>query len=385
MRIYNENIMRATYYKGTTGGEYQDIKMMIGVAEVDGDKLFITLSEDPREDPDYAKKVKLLYTFLANSNCMPTFPEAADGRSDNLQGLSATPSIFFPSTRIGFEHQISNTNRQLRQKIWDSNKKWLIARNPGSYVSELSTPMPVKLVHSVKYLLQRRSADSLSGSPRYSTDSVMYPPFKRPQDLTSDNHATGLYTCNNGSTCSESKMFSYLFDNGIDFSRVTGHAAFWIGHDHPPNHILPSYNYNDITNPFFQEIKSVLVPTITNAIRGNVPSENAKQKIDNFIQLFALPCPGCFSNYSSYRVNKRVNVDTSDCIHVGRIGQLKRVMRSTLTTANSGGRGRRGGRYYSAKRRQSIRSRQRARATTRRNRSYYHRKRHNNTRFTRRW
>lgn len=353
LRIYNENIMRSTYYKGTTGGEYQNIKMMIGIAEVDGDKLFITLAEDPREDPDYAKKVKLLYTFLANSNCVPEFPEINTYRV-NPHALSISPGNLFPTTRIGFEHQISAADRHLRQNVWDNNKAWLITKNPESYFTELSRPMPVTFVHSVNYLLQRRTADSINGSPRYSSNSVMYPPFKRKQDLTSDKRSTGFYTCNNGSTCSESKMFSFLNDNGISFDRITGHAAFWIGYEHPPNHILSSYNYTQ-DNPLFQEIKSVLDPIINGVIRGNTPVKSQSDKINNFIQLFALPCPGCFSNYSSYTGDERVNVDTSDCIHNGRIGQLKRVMRHNLTVSSGGRRIKR-----------TVRRRRRTRSTRKR-------------------
>ena len=359
--------MRSTYYKGATGGdEYQNIRMMIGVAEVDGDKLFITLAEDPREDPDYAKKVKLLYTFLANSNCVPDFPEINTYR-DNPHALSVSPGILFPTTRIGFEHQISTADRHLRQNVWDNNKAWLITKSPESYFTELSHPMPVIFIHSVNYLLQRRAADSINGSPRYSSDSVMYPPFKKQQDLTSDKHSTGLYTCSNGSTCSESKMFSFLNDNGISFNRITGHAAFWIGNEHPPKHILSNYNYTQ-DNPLFQEIKSVIDPIINDVIRGSTPVKPHIEKINNFIQLFALPCPGCFSNYSSYTGDKRVKVDTSDCIHNGRIGQLKRIMRRNLTVSGGGGAISR-----RRKRKRTIRCRRRVQATR------MHHKRGNNS------
>lgn len=356
LRIYNENILRNV---ANDAVEYRDIKLMIGVAEVEGGDIYITLSEDPREDPDYAKKVKLLYTLLANSNCQIEYPEYDEyiRNKDNRTAMSITPSELFPSTRIGFGYQISNTNRRIRQNIWDRVNELIITESPDSYINELANPsFRVKFVHSIKYLLQRRAADSIRGSPRYNPESVMYAPFKKPQDLSSDGRPTGIYTCNNGSTCAESKMFSYLYDNliGFRFNQISGYAAFWIGHRHPPNHVISGYNYAQ-SDPAFNEIKDAVKPTIDTLI---VSTDN---KINNFIQLFALPCPGCFSNYRSYTDNVRERIDTSDCFHVGRLGQIARIKRRLLTTSSGGGSG--GG---SRRRKRTIRSRPSTRATRRR-------------------
>lgn len=355
LRIYNENILRNVANEAV---EYRDIKIMIGVAEVDDGDIYITLSEDPREDPDYAKKVKLLYTLLANSNCQIEYPEHDEyiRNKDNRTALAITPSDLFPSTRIGFGYQISNTNRRIRQNIWDRVNDLLITETPDSYISELANPpFRVKFVHSIKYLLQRRSADSIRGSPRYNPESVMYTPFKRPQDLSSDGQPTGIYTCNNGSTCAESKMFSYLYDNllGFRFNRISGYAAFWLGHRHPPNHVISGYNYAQ-NDTLFNEIKDAIKPTVDALI---VSTDN---KINNFIQLFALPCPGCFSNYRSYTNNVREKIDTSDCVHVGRLGQVARIKRRLLTTSSGGGGG------GSRRKKRTIRSRRSTRATRRR-------------------
>ena len=73
IRLYNENIIR-TYYTTDAHKDYADLKIMTGVAEVGG-IIYITLSEDPREDGNYAKKVKLLYSLLKNANCEVEYPE----------------------------------------------------------------------------------------------------------------------------------------------------------------------------------------------------------------------------------------------------------------------------------------------------------------------
>ena len=365
LRIYNENILR----NGDVGiNDYRDIKLMIGVAELHGGDLYITLAEDPREDPDYAKKVKLLYTLLVNSNCVVEYPEHAQfhGIKDNQTALGIVPSDLFPSTRIEFGYQ--NTNRSLRRDIFSKNKEHLLNNTADSYIGVLTPQMRVKFVHSIKYLLQRRAANTIAGSPRHNPESLMYPPYKRPEDLI-DGQDTGLYTCNNGSTCSESKMFGYLYDNiaGFNFSQIIGYAAYWIGHRQPPTHSIKSYNYIP-TDPLFNEIGDVIKPII-GGITGY--DDIAVDKINKFIQPFALPCPGCFSNYGSYTNNTRVKVDTSDCIHVGRIGQIARVQRRLLTTRESRlpppppAASKKGG---ARRRNRTIRRRRSSRAATRRRR-----------------
>jgi len=356
LRVYNENILRNGVDNVALG--YNNIKLMIGVAELGGE-LYITLSEDPREDPDYAKKVKLLYTLLSNSNCRVEYPEHDDYvRQSNRNDLAITPSDLFPTTRIGFGYQLSDTNHGIRQAAWKKSSEFLIAENQESYTMGISTPLRVFFIHSIAYLLQRRPGDSIYGSPNYNPGSVMYPPFKRPQDLTSDGQPTGLYTCNNGSTCSESKMFAYLHNMGnFNFAQISGYAAFWLGHQLPPNHIITGYNYTQDA-PLFNEIRSVIKP-----IMDTIITDSTEYKLNNFIQLFALPCPGCFSNYQQYTKNIKSIVDTSNCIHVNRIGQIARNQRRIIAAAAVGGT------IRSHRSRCCRRSRRSRRATRKRNTS----------------
>ena len=62
------------------------------------------------------------------------------------------------------------------------------------------------------------------------------------------------------------------------------------------------------------------------------------QQLNNFIQLFALPCPGCFSNYAAYTNNNMSKTDASDCVHVDIMSQVKRVKDRLLTTRGGGSR-----------------------------------------------
>lgn len=149
---------------------------------------------------------------------------------------------------------------------------------------------------------------------------------------------TGIYTCNNGSTCAESKMFSYLnHDIAVfKFNMIQGYAAFWLGDKQPPAHIIKGYNYDNHADPLFIEIKDDITPVIE---RGRFDTFNqATDKLNNFIQLFALPCPGCFSNYAAYTNNNMSKTDASDCVHVDIMSQVKRVKDRLLTTRGGGSR-----------------------------------------------
>lgn len=332
IRLYNENIIR-TYYTKDEHKDYADIKIMTGVAEVGGD-LYITLSEDPREDGNYAKKVKLLYSLLKNANCEVEYPEDHEFLKLSENALSIKASDMFPTTNINFGHQ--NTNQSLRAGVWNKVKDFLIANDAAAYHSGLSPKISVKFVHSITYLLTRRASNSIRGSPKFNPESVMFTPFKRAQEVI-ESGPTGIYTCNNGSTCAESKMFSYLNHAiaGFNFNMIQGYAAFWLGDRQPPAHIIKGYNYDNHSDPLFIEIKDEITPLIGN---GETFNQVTDDKINNFIQLFALPCPGCFSNYKAYTNNEMSKTDASECVHVDRLSQLKRVQNRLLTTRSGGSR-----------------------------------------------
>jgi hypothetical protein len=346
LRLYNENIIRINQADSVPQlHDYKSIKMMLGVAEVDG-KLYIVISEDPREDTAYAKKIHLLYTFLRNANCNVHYDEAE--HLEKYVGKINTSELF-PTTKITTEHQVwgGQQGNRLRSGIWDKNKQFLIAESATSYSSSLNDPLDVSFIHSLDYLLVRRLPDSETGSPTESPDTTMYPPFKRNEDDSSGKVPTGFYTCNNGSTCSESKMFSYLHTNHI-FDRITGYAAFWLGNENPPKHIISGYNYSQ-TDQKFGEISNVVLPIVYRAIGSG---QDLHHKIGNFIQLFALPCPGCFSNYSYYLGDKRIKVNVSDCIHKGRFAQH---YRKSLLTTRGGKKKRRSRRAAKVTRKHNIR------------------------------
>jgi len=331
IRLYNENIIR-TYY---THGDYDNIKIMIGVAEVGGN-LYITLSEDPREDGNYAKKVKLLYSLLQTANYQVEYPEYNDFAILPENALSIKLSEMFPSTKINFEHQ--NGDKTLRVGVWNKVKEFLIANDAASYSRRLAPQNRVKFVHSINYLLTRRDSNSIRGSPKFNPESVMFTPFKRAQDVI-ESGPTGIYTCNNGSTCAESKMFSYLNHAipGFVFSMIRGYSAFWLGDRQPPDHIIKSYNYVDHADPLFIEIRDEVMPIIRRSMFDTIDTVTPTN-INNFIQLFALPCPGCFSNYKAYINNQMTKTDASDCVHVETMSQIKRIKNRLLTTRVGGSR-----------------------------------------------
>ena len=341
--LYNHNVIRARIFeKGVPGGMYDavptdyksmlDFNMMTGVAEV-GDRLYITISEDPREDKGYADKIKILVTLLHYANYKVEYDqdEFSVPAEDVYQHFGVKRDKLFPDY-IPMPYVVPINKTQFESfglgnfLIGGSNHKKFT-----EFVPKTTKPLVV-LIHSFDYLLSRRAGDrgpSNQKSPNAGVTS-MYPPFKR---LWSSK-GTGIYSCNNGSTCAESKMFSYLHAKNM-FNSIKGYAAYWLGKSMPPNHIISGYNYLIESNKSFtdserthlNELKKAAESVMDSSLLSVINNDSSKDVFDYFVQPFALPCPGCFSNYTNYTKNKFEQIDNSNCFHVKQIGQTIRRRR----------------------------------------------------------
>lgn len=338
--LYNHNVIRARIFeKGGPGGtsvavqpDYKsmlDFNMMTGVAEVGG-RLYITISEDPREDKGYADKIKILVTLLHYANYKVEYDseELSVLAEDVYRQFGVKREQLFPDY-IPMPYGIPITKTQ-----FDSFRleHFLIGGLNYKQFAELSykprKPLVV-LIHSFGYLLSRRAGDRGTSNQKSPNAGVtfMYPPFKR---LWSSK-GTGIYSCNNGSTCAESKMFSYLHAKSM-FNSIQGYAAYWLGKSMPPNHIISGYNYLVESNKGFtaserthlNELKEAVVRKMDTTSSRILRTNSNGTAFDYFVQPFALPCPGCFSNYTNYTTNTFEEIDNSNCFHVKQIGQTIR-------------------------------------------------------------
>ena len=316
LRLYNENIIRIA--KDVPPKDFSELKAMLGVLHIGGE-LYVTISEDPREDEQYYKKIRLIFTLLKNTNCDVVYDEEEENIFDSdpevARIFGRSRSHLFP--KIPFVYR--NAKRQtavLSKKEHDSIKGLLLLdtwKGKGKeydYNKDLmQSPLRVHIVHSLKYLVGRRPEDPEDPDK----PGLMFPPIKKNADKR-----PGFHECANGSTCSEAKLFSYIhgkYDSvyGKDhtFSNITGYAAYWIPATIPPKHILENYNYKDDEyQSEFEEILSVIKTKVPGSIRSEIESP----RFTNFSRLFALPCPGCFLNYKNYISGNMAPYDLSTCV-----------------------------------------------------------------------
>ena len=343
-RVYNENVIRIA--KEIPSASY-NIKAMLGVLHMHDGNIYVTISEDPREDDGYSKKTQLIYTLLTYTNCNVIYDEEDDDDPDVRRAFGSRWSSLFPKRPFVYRDLNRAPVACLTRQEYDKTNNGLIMGtgnrkgSPGYDFNKtmISDRLDVHFIHSLKYLVGRRPEPE---NP--STPNLMFPPIKKPAD-----GRPGFHECANGSTCSEAKIFSYIHQHydvpsgpGVKviqrsvrqseriqqisaaedtFRRIRGYGAYWIPASNPPTHILGNYNYkldpNDKFKPESSEIMSIIkrnVPPFMSAC-VNTPS------FGYFAQLFALPCPGCFLNYNNYITNSMTSYNLSTCVK-SRKGRL---------------------------------------------------------------
>ena len=322
LKLYHENIIRILL------SQPQKIKMMLGIMELNDGAIYITISEDPREDTNYVKKTQLLYSLLNQINVTILFPERdlTDITDISMREIAGVlTSDLFPTTFTNWRNPIPDGKNGV---ITWNNLKTLNSPNPIMFIDDIPKEkqsgttkynydyeliwrpkIEVNLIHSIKYLNERKTG-------------VSFMPFKK---IKKDDTNGITYECNNGSTCSESKLFSYLFTNLTNktFDDIKGYAAYWISDTLPPNHIITNYSFSN-SIPEENERLEKLVGNILGLLdkpgslirklSDKYPPQNFQPVFKSVVQPFALPCPGCFANYIAYKTNNKQHWDNSQCL-----------------------------------------------------------------------
>lgn len=371
LRMYNENIIRIAKEIPSSS---PDLSAMLGVLHMNDGNIYVTISEDPREDDHYPKKVQLIYTLLKYTNCNVIYPEKYDEDPEVRSAFGSRWSSLFPEIPFVYrdldrppvaclssdEH--GKTNRGLILDTWQR-------KGSPTYDFDktiISPRIDVHFIHSLKYLVGRRPENP-------DAENLMFPPIKKPADKR-----PGFHECANGSTCSEAKIFSYIHRHygqqlsgpGVSvvnrqsarrpqrpqpeqispaeatFRNIRGYGAYWISSKNPPiDHIIKNYNYKlDPTDKFNTESTEIMT-----IIKKNVPRSMAVRIVNTpqfgyFAQLFALPCPGCFLNYNNYIANTMTPYNLSTCIksRKGRLyasgGKRRRLNKTTRKSVRTNGK-----------------------------------------------
>jgi hypothetical protein len=295
-KIYHENVIRnlcyaehggmarrfttspgfsdAEHRSGTLSAVPEPQSFMCGLLEIGG-QIYITLAESPDigevEDPNFDKKQATLFALLDHCNIDIEIPEG-QRRNNILKNIIRWRNF----TREKPNGPILTGNGDTSRIMIGGGK---------NYDNTIwATPFSVKFINSYEYLNKR-------------LEGVSFPAFKKYKNNTQ------LIECVNGSTCCESKLFSYVYNVlGKRFEDITGLGIFWIGNKLPPEHILKNYSYT------FDNPKLDNLTRICSSILPGFP--------DIFklvVQQFALPCPGCFANYSNYVTGTYSMWDRSTC------------------------------------------------------------------------
>jgi hypothetical protein len=146
------------------------------------------------------------------------------------------------------------------------------------------------MVNSYKYLQKRLE------------NGTSFAPFKK---YKYDEPSADI-ECNNGSTCTESKLFSYVYnDLGKEFKDIKGFAVFWVGNSLPQHHHIKGYCYSPWIPEEDKKLNKLRDDCMAIINQGKSKPEyindpKFKNVLKDVLQPVAMACPGCYSNYLKY-------------------------------------------------------------------------------------
>jgi hypothetical protein len=351
-KMYHENVVRNelrinrddSYFgqKGETlkGSSFKnpEVNFMCGIIEMTNGQLYITISESPlnaqkanAEDPTFHEKEATLREMLKYCNIVVKDPEHEVGNVNagkvyrKNQGMNV-------KWRIG--HNRVDESKILSEKSCERIEQHLFSKNcheTHNYDDNIfnGEKIEVNLINSFDYLRKRRN------------EGTSYVPFKK-------YDSAGKIECNNGSTCTESKLFSYVYNNlDLTFKDIAGIGVFWVGKGLPPMHHLANYCYTPgIEDAQLDKILNETLEIYNSPLRDylleNYGEETFKKIMKNVVQAFAISCPGCFSNYKNYLSGKAgyKKWEQHDCYVQLTPRGLRQQIRAerAAATASKGGR-----------------------------------------------
>lgn len=328
VKIYHENIIRNLKENAQedvlVSGSHPGF--MLGILELNDGKIYLTISEDPEEDDAFYQKIKSLKILLDNSKITFKIPENEPDLIENVRNL--TEHYGRDAANQEELHTLSNYRvKDLLDKMLFTTGVNITAGNKKiNYSSEifdkkLGQDDNIFLVNSEKYLTDRRNGNG-------------FMPFKKFSNDVKNGYENTYFECNNGSTCVESKLFSYIYNLGKKFDDIKGFVAYWVAgkgdEGLPPNHFMPKYSYCnnvDVTKYCFDKDPEHL-EHLTNIIKDdNAEYYNSIVGIDDsdkhnvlklIIQPMALSCPGCFLNWNAYKNKRLTKFNYSNCKNKSR-------------------------------------------------------------------
>jgi hypothetical protein len=313
------NLLRLIVDSYIIKGKYgAKLKMMTGFVEIndphEGNIILVSISEGTFNEID--KKVIKFLEFLQNLNLelQVELPNSKMGRSDYYIGyIERFNDIFLEKLKSsGFEFKTNHKGDTILSYI------------PLTPYQKLINLPKVRFVFSHKY-----NADRYNGFESHV-------PAKKSQK------------CNNGSTCVEPKLFSYisdLFNTNYPSNHIIGSVAYWFNDIEPTakvpgcskaKYCFEKYdklkdNEEEIDRDKIDKrktkhkqnahIRSLMARMINDKVGDELI--NVKQNegentlldiganyvtndVDEFVlHGFALPCPGCQLNYFNFLLNKK--------------------------------------------------------------------------------
>ena len=295
IRMYHENIARQL-----SEVEVKKNGFMLGILETQNGEILMTISEDPTEDTNFEDKISSLKRMLKNANINIAYPKNETG------GISEIPT------------DTDYTKYPTKSKLGNLCDVMYVDcdATPITYSFD---KIEATLINSEQYLKDRRNGKGFLPFKKYS-NSLRQRYSEEPKIF---------FECNNGSTCVEAKLFSYLYNDEEpkDYSFIKGFAAYWVAGNVPPNHYLAKYSYCDSQNPKKtgctpdddQKLTNMtnrllLLPKIKAiAKKYNKSGKNDNTVCRSILQPLALSCPGCLLNWFNYTNNITSNFNYSNC------------------------------------------------------------------------
>ena len=230
VKIYHENIIRNL--SGSHPG------FMLGVLELNDGTIYITISEDPEEDDAFYQKINSLKILLDNSKIKFQIPENEPDLKKNVKNSTEHYGRNGVNPENVHTHAKYRDDRLLGKMLFTDKdrKKEMHKINYSSEIfdKQIGNGDNIFLVNSEVYLNERRNGNG-------------FMPFKKFSNDVKNTYENTYFECNNGSTCVESKLFSYIYKQGKKFDDIKGFVAYWVAGKGasglPPNHFMPKYSY----------------------------------------------------------------------------------------------------------------------------------------------